>query len=297
MLSTTSPMTAVLPVVDPQTGDVLAMATSKKYGTSGRNGTTSQPIFTTYTAQARVDLQAVPAAGRARRPASTRPLPAEDTRRRRTQWQSCPPDNGAGAQRRRERVLQPGRQPDDARGDGQVVQHVLRRARRPAASAASSQPIIAMAQRLGITSFSEPSGEPHTVGRAVDPAVPARHAAHPRRHRDQPARADRRLRRGRQRRPVQRAGADPVDHRRATATRSACRARRASRSSARRSRARPSTSCTGDTTVPRHVGRRVHELVRDAPRARRSPARPAPRPASRRARTRPTRTARCGSSG
>ncbi len=41
-----------MPVVDPHTGDVLAMATSKKYGTSGRGGTTTLPIFTSYTAQA-----------------------------------------------------------------------------------------------------------------------------------------------------------------------------------------------------------------------------------------------------
>jgi membrane peptidoglycan carboxypeptidase len=44
----TSPMTAVLPVVDPHTGDILAMASSKKYGLSA--GETEQPIFTKYTA-------------------------------------------------------------------------------------------------------------------------------------------------------------------------------------------------------------------------------------------------------
>jgi membrane peptidoglycan carboxypeptidase len=43
-----SPMTAVLPVVDPHTGDILAMATSKKYGT--RKGETEQQVFTKYTA-------------------------------------------------------------------------------------------------------------------------------------------------------------------------------------------------------------------------------------------------------
>jgi len=48
-----SSMTAVLPVVDPKTGDVLAMATSKKYGnpTSAKDKThTSLPIFTDYVA-------------------------------------------------------------------------------------------------------------------------------------------------------------------------------------------------------------------------------------------------------
>ena len=44
----TSPMTAVLPVLDPKSGDVLAMATSKRYG-SGK-GATEQPLFTTQTA-------------------------------------------------------------------------------------------------------------------------------------------------------------------------------------------------------------------------------------------------------
>jgi membrane peptidoglycan carboxypeptidase len=43
-----SPMTAVLPVIDPRTGDVLAMAASKGFGT-GR-GETEQPVFTKYTA-------------------------------------------------------------------------------------------------------------------------------------------------------------------------------------------------------------------------------------------------------
>jgi membrane peptidoglycan carboxypeptidase len=43
-----SPMTAILPVVDPGSGDVLAMATSKRYG-SGK-GATEQPLFTTQTA-------------------------------------------------------------------------------------------------------------------------------------------------------------------------------------------------------------------------------------------------------
>jgi membrane peptidoglycan carboxypeptidase len=53
-MPSTSPMTAVLPAVDPRTGNVLAMATSKKYGTptSGRdNSRTSLPIFTEYAAQ------------------------------------------------------------------------------------------------------------------------------------------------------------------------------------------------------------------------------------------------------
>ncbi|MFN2560715.1 MAG: transglycosylase domain-containing protein [Jatrophihabitans sp.] len=45
----TSTMTAVEPVIDPHTGDVLAMGASKRYGL-GR-GETEQPMFTKYTAQ------------------------------------------------------------------------------------------------------------------------------------------------------------------------------------------------------------------------------------------------------
>jgi membrane peptidoglycan carboxypeptidase len=50
----TSPMTSVLPAVDPKTGNVLAMATSKKYGTktSTKDVThTVLPVFTEYSAQ------------------------------------------------------------------------------------------------------------------------------------------------------------------------------------------------------------------------------------------------------
>jgi membrane peptidoglycan carboxypeptidase len=43
-----SPMTAVLPVIDPHNGNILAMATSKKYGTG--KGETEQPVFTKLTA-------------------------------------------------------------------------------------------------------------------------------------------------------------------------------------------------------------------------------------------------------
>ncbi|HEY8746141.1 MAG TPA: transglycosylase domain-containing protein, partial [Chloroflexota bacterium] len=49
-----SPMTAVLPAVDPHTGNVLAMATSKVYGTNASTKDfthTSLPIFTEYSAQ------------------------------------------------------------------------------------------------------------------------------------------------------------------------------------------------------------------------------------------------------
>lgn len=49
-ISARSPMTAVVPAVDPRNGNVLAMATSKRYGTEA--GQTEQPIFTAYAAYA-----------------------------------------------------------------------------------------------------------------------------------------------------------------------------------------------------------------------------------------------------
>jgi membrane peptidoglycan carboxypeptidase len=45
-----SPATAVLPVVDPRNGDILAMATSKRYGAVGKSET-EQPVFSSHTAQ------------------------------------------------------------------------------------------------------------------------------------------------------------------------------------------------------------------------------------------------------
>ncbi len=64
----TSPMTAVLPVVDPHTGDILAMATSKHYGIGPRRDRAAG-VHEVHRA-GRVDVQALPAAGRAvdRRP-------------------------------------------------------------------------------------------------------------------------------------------------------------------------------------------------------------------------------------
>jgi membrane peptidoglycan carboxypeptidase len=47
-VAATSPMTAVLPAVNPKNGDILAMAASKTYGLG--KGETEQPIFTKYTA-------------------------------------------------------------------------------------------------------------------------------------------------------------------------------------------------------------------------------------------------------
>ncbi len=53
-LPATSPMTAIMPAVDPRSGDVLAMATSKLYGNTTSikdHAHTSYPVFTSYVAQ------------------------------------------------------------------------------------------------------------------------------------------------------------------------------------------------------------------------------------------------------
>ncbi len=133
-----------------------------------------------------------------------------------------------------------------------------------------------MAQRLGISTFSAPERRAAHLGRAVDPEVPERDPAHPRRPRDEPARADQRLRGGRERRAVQRPVADQVDHHEQRRARSACRAPPDVRSSARRSRGRPSTSSPVTRSTP---ARRRCRSRAGTPRtpARRSPARPARR--------------------
>jgi membrane peptidoglycan carboxypeptidase len=48
----TSPTTALMPMVDPATGNVLAMVSSKKYGFTAGTSYTSNPIFTAYNADA-----------------------------------------------------------------------------------------------------------------------------------------------------------------------------------------------------------------------------------------------------
>ena len=89
-LSTNADMSAIMPVVDPHTGNILAMATSKTYG-NGKHGTTTLPIFTSYTAQAASTYKlfpllaalstGVPSTWELKTPNPFVPYP----------WQHCPP--------------------------------------------------------------------------------------------------------------------------------------------------------------------------------------------------------------
>ncbi len=260
-LSTKAPMAAIMPVVDPHTGEVLAMATSKKYGASGQGRNDLAADLHLLHRAGRVDLQAVPAAGRALDRGQPG-LAAEDTGRA-VPVAVVPAGQRRRLQRRRERELQPRRQPDHAPGDRQVVQHLLRGRRRPAVRlpAAADHPDGREARHQQLLPARRRAAHRH---RAVDPELPERDPAHPGRHRDEPARADRGLRGGRQRRPLQRAGADQVGDREQRRPDPGAAHRRASGRQPRggpRGRGHPQ----GRHPLRRHLRGRVRELVRPAP--------------------------------
>lgn len=159
MLSTKAPMASIMPVVNPHTGDVLAMATSKKYGTSGLNGTTSLPIFTSYTAQAASTYKLFPllvALGTGVDPNFQMKTPVGAYT-----WQSCPPDNGQVFNGDANEFYNPG-------GNLTMREATIKSSNTFYVGIADQllscqlEPIISMAQRLGINSFSRPSGEPRT---------------------------------------------------------------------------------------------------------------------------------------
>jgi membrane peptidoglycan carboxypeptidase len=153
-LTTKADMSAIMPVVDPHTGDILAMATSKKYG-SGKNETTL-PIFTSYTAQAASTYKlfpllaalstGVPDDWELQTPPSTSPYP----------WYTCPGSNGNVT-------------------NSDAIENFLQNETLSDATAKSSntfftgiadqlfgcilQPIIDVANKLGMKSLSQPSDE------------------------------------------------------------------------------------------------------------------------------------------
>ena len=160
MLSTKAPMAAIMPVVDPHTGDVLAMATTKQYNTSGKGGTTTLPIFTSYTAQAASTYKLFPLlVALSTGVQSTWPM--------RTpvgpyQWQNCPPDNGQVLNGDANEFYNPGgnltmRQATDKSSNTFFVGMADQ------LFSCQLEPIIQMAQNLGIDSFARPSSEPHTT--------------------------------------------------------------------------------------------------------------------------------------
>ena len=158
-LSTKAPMAAIMPVVDPHTGEVLAMATSKKYGASGRGGTTSLPIFTSYTAQAASTYKLFPllvALSTGVSPDWQLKTPVGPY-----QWQSCPPDNGDVFNGDANENYNPG-------GNLTMRQATVKSSNTFYVGVADQlfgcqlQPIIQMAEKLGINSFYRPAAEPRT---------------------------------------------------------------------------------------------------------------------------------------
>jgi membrane peptidoglycan carboxypeptidase len=158
-LSTTAPMAAIMPVVDPHTGDVLAMATSKKYGSSGTGGTTSLPIFTSYTAQAASTYKLFPLLV-----ALSTGVGSDWPMRTPTgpyQWQSCPQSNGNVFNGDANENYNPG-------GNLTLREATVKSSNTFYVGVADQlfgcqlQPIISMAEKLGISSFYRPAGEPRT---------------------------------------------------------------------------------------------------------------------------------------
>jgi membrane peptidoglycan carboxypeptidase len=162
-----SPMTAVLPVIDPRTGDITAMATSKKYGnkTSEKDVThTTLPIFTDYTASGASTYKLFPLLM-----ALSAGIPS-------TWALGTPPNNAAYV-------------PSNCLTDSGVTNadakvHYSSNETLASATAKSSntyfvqlvdqllncnlQPVIDIAKQLGMKSFDQPSGEGNsTIGDAI----------------------------------------------------------------------------------------------------------------------------------
>ena len=208
----TSPMTAVMPVVDPRSGDVITMATSKAYGinkTSKDNTHTEQPVFTSYTSQAASTYKLFPL------------LTALSTGVPST-WQFETPSSPTG-------YTYTNCASDTPVTNGNTQATYLRNETLASATAKSSntffagmadqlfscdlQPILDDRQEVGDQRARAAQRRRQADGRPVHPRQHERDRTRAGRHRHQPARDGRRLRRSRERRGVQRARADPVRHR------------------------------------------------------------------------------------
>jgi membrane peptidoglycan carboxypeptidase len=155
-LSTKADMAAIMPVVDPHTGDVLAMATSKQYNTSGKGGTTTLPIFTSYTAQGASTYKLFPLLA-----ALSTGVPTDWPLQTPTgpyQWTACSNDNGKVYNGDANESYNPG---------GNLTMHdaTIKSSNTFFVGLADQlfgcnlQPIIDMAEKLGMNSFAQPSGE------------------------------------------------------------------------------------------------------------------------------------------
>ena len=163
----TSPMTAVMPVIDPKSGDVLTMATSKWYGINKNakdNTHTEQPVFTSYTSQAASTYKLFPL------------LTALSTGVPST-WQFETPSSPTG-------YTYNNCASDSPVQNGNTLETYLRNETLASATAKSSntffagiadqlfscdlQPILDTAKRLGLKGLSQPSGDGNlTVAQSI----------------------------------------------------------------------------------------------------------------------------------
>ena len=201
-------MTAVLPAVNPKNGDVLAMAASKTYG-AGR-GQTEQPIFTAHVANGASTYKLFPLLA-----ALQMGVPND--------WPLQTVGNSG-----KYTTKYCAAKSKSSNGDANVSYNAQETLTTATAKSSNTYfvgladnlfecqltPMVSLAQHLGMTALDQPSPDlrNQTIGQEIESAA-ARAAVRARQRPDQPAGAGRRLRRGRQRRQVQRAGPDPVDHR------------------------------------------------------------------------------------
>ena len=149
-------MSAVMPAVDPHTGDVLAMATSKPYGTA-KNSTTL-PIFTSYTAQGGSTYKLFPLLT-----ALSTGVPSDWELQNADQgqpyaWQACPEDNGKVFNGDAHEFFNPGA--NDTLADATAKSsNTFYTGIADQLFGCNLQSIIDMASNLGMKSLSQPSGE------------------------------------------------------------------------------------------------------------------------------------------
>lgn len=155
-LSPKAAMSAIMPVVDPHTGNILAMATSKQYGNGARD-TTTLPIFTSYTAQGASTYKLFPLlAALSTGVPDTWPLqtPASSTD---YQWQTCSEDNGNVTNSDANESFNPG-------GNDTLSDATAKSSNTFYTGIADQlfgcvlQPIITMADKLGMNALSRSNG-------------------------------------------------------------------------------------------------------------------------------------------
>jgi membrane peptidoglycan carboxypeptidase len=161
-LPTNSDMTAIMPVVDPHTGNILAMATNKTYGTHA--GQTTLPIFTSYTAEAASTYKLFPLlTALSTGVPSDWPLQTPPAGER-YPWKACPSSNGNVGNGDANESFNPGA--NDILSDATAKSsNTFYTGIADELFGCDLQPIIDTARRLGMKSLDQPGGEPgRTVG-------------------------------------------------------------------------------------------------------------------------------------